>query len=756
MSKSQTLRALVNERLTAAAEEIFGLFERTIAEYEEEVCRSKEENQRKQELLDSVLSPRVVLLRAGVQIPSKSPGPGLNQDPPQTPRVKEEPEEPSVKQEEHTLLVQVTMGVPESSAACATTEESSLLQQRQTELREETEGEDISAETHLHSSDTVNDENWGTLFICSAAQMETDADGDHDNQVQKDQTLTTLLNEWLSVTAEETGLNQDSPQTSQIKDAPEELSVKQEEQLVVESNQPEVGEDKQTEIDGANQTEMDACNQSLTGPDHDPLSQDEKIMTESNQPEIDEGNQSLKSPDRVHSEVGQISDADDNLSDEEYIPDSKSQEDNDSDIGIPFIPNQSRDGQVTEKNFMPEEGTSHRLDADIQVEPTTSKVSPPLEDHVVSNNTKTSHSSTSTKGTPKENPKDEEQLPNHDSTQLTMTIKNYCYICGKPQSKISRHLRTHTTHDEVLHVFSLPDHSKERKRLLERMRNKGNFRHYTAVLQGASGPVKVKRKPKTKEISGKFIHCMHCQGMFIRKELWRHVRKCPCKPDNEITDKAPGRTKVLGVAGTLETVSSHQISSGVWKLLTAMKQDEVASVVRNDLSIIQFAQFLYNRHGQDPTKREYMRQQLREVGRLLLCLRTEFSIHNLEEAVKPVNFQRVVQAVKKVAGFDEEKQLYGTPSLALKLGHTLKKICDIIHCRALVVEDEELCKSTDRFKKLYASKWSELVPHSALNTLSDAKYNKPSTLLFTEDVQILHQYLEKSCRKCLFQLEGSD
>ncbi|XP_055019972.1 uncharacterized protein LOC110159076 isoform X2 [Boleophthalmus pectinirostris] len=100
MSKSQTLRALVNERLTAAAEEIFALFERTIAEYEEEVCRSKEENQRKQELLDSILSP------------SKSPGPGLNQDPPHTPRIKEEPqepeepEEPSVKQKEHTLLVQ--------------------------------------------------------------------------------------------------------------------------------------------------------------------------------------------------------------------------------------------------------------------------------------------------------------------------------------------------------------------------------------------------------------------------------------------------------------------------------------------------------------------------------------------------------------------------------------------------------------------------------------------------------------------------
>uniref|UniRef100_A0A672ZDD4 PiggyBac transposable element-derived protein domain-containing protein n=2 Tax=Sphaeramia orbicularis TaxID=375764 RepID=A0A672ZDD4_9TELE len=48
--KVQILRSLVEQRLTAAAEEIFGLFERTIAEYEEELCRTKEENQRREQL----------------------------------------------------------------------------------------------------------------------------------------------------------------------------------------------------------------------------------------------------------------------------------------------------------------------------------------------------------------------------------------------------------------------------------------------------------------------------------------------------------------------------------------------------------------------------------------------------------------------------------------------------------------------------------------------------------------------------------
>ena len=41
MSAVPSLREFVNERLTAAAEEILGVFERTIVEYEEEIDRQR-------------------------------------------------------------------------------------------------------------------------------------------------------------------------------------------------------------------------------------------------------------------------------------------------------------------------------------------------------------------------------------------------------------------------------------------------------------------------------------------------------------------------------------------------------------------------------------------------------------------------------------------------------------------------------------------------------------------------------------------
>uniref|UniRef100_A0A3Q3F5T5 C2H2-type domain-containing protein n=1 Tax=Labrus bergylta TaxID=56723 RepID=A0A3Q3F5T5_9LABR len=54
MSKAKTLKCFVKQRLTAAAEEIFELFEKTISEYEEQMCQLKEENERQHKLLEAV------------------------------------------------------------------------------------------------------------------------------------------------------------------------------------------------------------------------------------------------------------------------------------------------------------------------------------------------------------------------------------------------------------------------------------------------------------------------------------------------------------------------------------------------------------------------------------------------------------------------------------------------------------------------------------------------------------------------------
>ncbi|XP_039519797.1 uncharacterized protein LOC120473826 isoform X4 [Pimephales promelas] len=339
------------------------------------------------------------------------------------------------------------------------------------------------------------------------------------------------------------------------------------------------------------------------------------------------------------------------------------------------------------------------------------------------------------------------EIPCVQSSNVSSTVNknNYCYICCKPQSKFARHLKIHeTTNMDVARVLALPKCSKERKQMLDKLRNKGNYEHNARVLESGTGSLKLRRKPKNEYKSEDYVPCMYCHAMFLRRDLWRHIRNCLSKPEEVEVDRIePGRTRVLSLATMSNATMCQPISQGVWKLLTVMKDDEISAAVRSDFCILQLAQSFFNRHGQDPTKYEYIRQKLREAGRLLLILQREFTIQTLEDAVRPANFNVLIQAVKKVSGFNGEKHTYQTPSLALKLGHSLQKICDIVHCRALMAEDTEMVRSTQTFKKLYSAKWAELISHTALNTLSEAHFNKPSTIPFTEDVQCLHQHLEK-------------
>ncbi|XP_036949791.1 zinc finger protein 771-like isoform X1 [Acanthopagrus latus] len=154
MSKVQTLRVVVKQRLTAAAEEIFELFERTIAEYEEELCRHRK-------LLDAVTEPQVQLHRTDVQqlLECKEEDPpeqqerssSLDQEEPEPPHIKEEQEELWTRQEGEQLpgLEEADIKFTFTSVTVRSEEDdeeepqSSQLHQRQTEQMEtEADGED--------------------------------------------------------------------------------------------------------------------------------------------------------------------------------------------------------------------------------------------------------------------------------------------------------------------------------------------------------------------------------------------------------------------------------------------------------------------------------------------------------------------------------------------------------------------------------------------------------------------------------------
>ncbi|XP_032365342.1 uncharacterized protein LOC116680314 isoform X3 [Etheostoma spectabile] len=327
------------------------------------------------------------------------------------------------------------------------------------------------------------------------------------------------------------------------------------------------------------------------------------------------------------------------------------------------------------------------------------------------------------------------------STSVVKAGQNFCFICKDFHFKIARHYKTHIKENsDVAYALSLPASSTTRKKLLENLRNRGNFEYNRDVLKKGSGQLKVKRRAKKVECK-KYEYCIHCKGMFLRPELWRHMKRCSSKPEEQ---DHQGRKRVLGLASAIQSACSSTVDDGVLKMLSHMHDDVIASVIRNDFCLLRYADTLFAKHGHDPSKHDYIRQKIRQLGRFLQTIRKRSLILTLEDAIKPGNFMEVIEAVKETAGFDKEKNCYKTPSLALKIGHSLLKVSDIIHCHALMAGDDNLIKSSKAFQKLYTAKWSEYISHCALSTISDLKYNKTAKLPLTDDVTKFNKHLDKT------------
>lgn len=114
----------------------------------------------------------------------------------------------------------------------------------------------------------------------------------------------------------------------------------------------------------------------------------------------------------------------------------------------------------------------------------------------------------------------------------------------------------------------------------------------------------------------------------------------------------------------------------------------------------------------------------------------------MKEFLIPKNFPHVISAVKKAAGYDPKTNTYQTPSLALKLGHSRRKISSIVESDAMMFGDDITAEYARRYRAIYDSRWKEFISSGALSTLKEAKWNMPQVLPFTHDVKLLNFYME--------------
>ena len=108
--------------------------------------------------------------------------------------------------------------------------------------------------------------------------------------------------------------------------------------------------------------------------------------------------------------------------------------------------------------------------------------------------------------------------------------------------------------------------------------------------------------------------------------------------------------------------------------------------------------------------------------------------------------------MKKTANFNGTNT-YGTPSLALKLGHSLKKCANILKSYAIQHTDCILKSSANDFLELYSSDWAQEISSNALETLHKQKFNAPKRIPLAEDIKTLNTFLKSKTKSAVEDLE---
>ena len=331
--------------------------------------------------------------------------------------------------------------------------------------------------------------------------------------------------------------------------------------------------------------------------------------------------------------------------------------------------------------------------------------------------------------------------------------KNVCKFCRKPQSKLSRHLlRKHADEFEVAEVAAMPLKSNRRKVFLQKLLNEGNYVHNIEVLSSHSGEIIPRKRPASTSMGPEtFIPCEYCKSMFVKKCLWKHRKTCPFKLES-LADSADGH--VQGRGCLLLPISPDASDELKRDILSAMQQDEVTAALRRDNLIMKFGSRLHFKHSHLPHRWQYVRDRVRQMGRLLVEMRKTTTIKCLTDCLIPEQFGNVVKAVRSVCGFNPETHLYRTPSLALKIGHSLKECCriEINSCAVLGSSADEMKGRFEQFLHLCDGEWSHEVSSHALRSLSQRRFNKPTILPLAEDVRTLHDYLTTKGDTCLKSL----
>ncbi|XP_044756880.1 uncharacterized protein LOC123315296 [Coccinella septempunctata] len=320
-----------------------------------------------------------------------------------------------------------------------------------------------------------------------------------------------------------------------------------------------------------------------------------------------------------------------------------------------------------------------------------------------------------------------------NSTKRGKRLKNHCYYCETDVSNFARHVyNNHSTELEVIEIQA--SEGSERRRLLAKLRNKGNF------LKGANNCPK--RVRKSIYPSAGVLPCDNCLGFFSTKLLYRHRKKCSGRGARAQSD---GQSKLVNI----------RVDEKLRKeVFPRMRADKISLEAKSDKLICSFGA-RYLRIHRDQHFAVVTSRKMRELSKILIELKKmEPGIKSLFQALRPEHFDLFVKAAQIISRYDPETEEYGAPSLAMNIVNSLKQCCDIainfVLKRNPIIGTVPAAEAEAQLKTmihLFETNWRYQISSQAANNLNLNKWNKISIVPLASDLRIMKDYLAQSAQK---------
>ncbi|XP_043287479.1 uncharacterized protein [Venturia canescens] len=238
--------------------------------------------------------------------------------------------------------------------------------------------------------------------------------------------------------------------------------------------------------------------------------------------------------------------------------------------------------------------------------------------------------------------------------------KDYCLYCNTLQAKLSRHvIRKHRNEKDVKELLNYARGSKERKKMMAKIRKKGHFSFNTNPTLN-TGERKVVRRSSARygKKATDYATCPKCLGDYAKSNIRHHVSMQCSKRQDKRRDIILGSKQITG--------RIHKEASNILRqrVFPSLQEDEVVKSIRYDELVILFGNKLCQKY-KDPHFYDMIRQKLRQLGRFLIGWDFVRKFHSGEQNVTEKDYYRsLVVCINNVKDWDGGRKLRGPPKKA--------------------------------------------------------------------------------------------